>query len=295
MKFLSKYVSRTVLSLCYILYVRPHLDYGDVIYHNQRDDLMNLIEQVQYKAALIVTGCWQGTSREKIYDELGWEPLHQRRWSRRMTIWYKIVNGLTPAYLFSHVPKEAPRPLRSFVPKAPIAKTERYLNTFFPYCINEWNILENDIKYIPSLKDFKEKIVSVIRPEGSLCCNSSKYGMKLLTQLRVDFSDLRDHRFNHKFNCRSPICSCGREDESSTHFLLCCPRYKHIRSDYISKVSQIVKSDVSVFPNDHLTDLLLYGSKSFNNVSNELILNETINFILKSERFKNLEAYSQQA
>ena len=101
--------------------------------------------------------------------------------------------------------------------------------------------------------------------------------MKLLTQLRVDFSDLRDHRFNHKFNCRSPTCSCGREDESSTHFLLCCPRYKHIRSDYISKVSQIVRSDVSVFPNDHLTDLLLYGSKSFNNVSNELILNETIN------------------
>ena len=78
MKFLSKYVYRTVLSLCYILYVRPHFDYGDVIYHNQRDDLMNLIEQVQYKAVLIVTGCWQGTSREQLNDELDWEPLHQR-------------------------------------------------------------------------------------------------------------------------------------------------------------------------------------------------------------------------
>ena len=58
MKFLSKYVSRRILDLTYKLYVRPHLDYGDVIYHNQREDLMNLIEQVQYKAALIVTGCW---------------------------------------------------------------------------------------------------------------------------------------------------------------------------------------------------------------------------------------------
>ena len=54
MKYLSKYVSRKVLALCYKLYVRPHLDYGDVIYHNQRQDLMSLIE-VQYKAALIVT------------------------------------------------------------------------------------------------------------------------------------------------------------------------------------------------------------------------------------------------
>ena len=53
----------------------PHLDYGDVIYHNQRSDLMDLIEQVQYKAALIVTGCWQGTNRDKLYEELGWESL----------------------------------------------------------------------------------------------------------------------------------------------------------------------------------------------------------------------------
>ena len=71
LKYLSKYVCRKVLDLSYKLYVRPHLDYGDVIYHNQRADLMNIIEQVQYKAALIVSGCWQGTSREKLYEELG--------------------------------------------------------------------------------------------------------------------------------------------------------------------------------------------------------------------------------
>ena len=53
--------------------MRPHLDYCDVIYHIQRGDLMDVIGRVQYKAALIVSGCWQGTSREKLYDELGWE------------------------------------------------------------------------------------------------------------------------------------------------------------------------------------------------------------------------------
>ena len=62
------------------MYVRPHLDYGDVIFHNQRMDLMDLIERVQYKAALIVSGCWQGTSRVKLYG-LGWESLSDRRWS----------------------------------------------------------------------------------------------------------------------------------------------------------------------------------------------------------------------
>ena len=35
-RYLFKYVSRDVLDQIYKLYVRPHLDYGDIIYH--RDD-----------------------------------------------------------------------------------------------------------------------------------------------------------------------------------------------------------------------------------------------------------------
>ena len=30
---LSRYVSREVLDVIYMLHVRPHLDYGDIIYH----------------------------------------------------------------------------------------------------------------------------------------------------------------------------------------------------------------------------------------------------------------------
>ena len=292
LKYLSKYVSRKVLDLSYKLYVRPHLDYGDVIYHNQRKDLMNLVEQVQYKAALIVSGCWQGTSREKLYDELGWESLADRRWGRRMSLYYKIVNGLTPAYLFEHVPNEAPRTLRKYVPKAPLTKTQRYANSFFPYCINHWESLDSEIRCSTSVQAFKNKINERIRPEASFICDRYRHGMRRLTQMRVDFSDLRDHRFNHKFNCPSPTCSCGMEDETNTHFLLSCPRFSAHRQTYLSKISQIVNSDVSVLPKDHLTDLLLYGSKAYNNVTNELLLTETILFIYKSERFKNLEAFS---
>ena len=66
LKYLSKHVGRNVLDLSFKLY-----DYGDIIYHNQRTDLMKLIEEVQYKAALIVSGCWQGTSRERLCEDLG--------------------------------------------------------------------------------------------------------------------------------------------------------------------------------------------------------------------------------
>ena len=110
LKFLSKYVPKDILNLSYKLYVRPHLDYGDVIYHNQRADLMEYLEQVQYKAALVVSGCWQGTSRERLYRELGWEHLSDRRWFRRLTIFYKIINGMTPDYLRNHLPSQRTLP-----------------------------------------------------------------------------------------------------------------------------------------------------------------------------------------
>ena len=89
LKLLSKFVSREILSFCYKMYVRPHLDYGDIIYHNSRSYLMNMIEQLQYKSALVVTGCWQGTSRFKLYDELGWEYLADRRWYRRLVLFFE--------------------------------------------------------------------------------------------------------------------------------------------------------------------------------------------------------------
>ena len=209
-----------------------------------------------------------------------------------MSMYYKIVNGQTPAYLFDHVPNEAPRTLRRYVPKAPIAKTQRYANSFFPYCIKHWESLDSEIKCSTSVQTFKNKINECIRSEPSTCSNQNRHGMKRLTQIRVDFSDLRDHRFNHRFNCLSPICSCGSEDETTTHFLLRCPRYNNLRQVYLSKVSQITNSDVSILPSDHLTDLLLYGSKAYNSITNELILTETILFIYKSQRFKHLEAFS---
>ena len=53
--------------------------------------MMHLVEQVQYKAALIVSGCWQGTNREKLYEELGWGSLYDRRWCRRLCLFHKIL------------------------------------------------------------------------------------------------------------------------------------------------------------------------------------------------------------
>ena len=127
---------------------------------------MDLIERVQYKAALIVSGCWQGISRERLYEDLGWESLSDRRCARRLTIFYKINNGLAPPYLSNHIPQrnEIRVNLRNRVDSTPFIRTERYENSFYPYAINKWNELGEDPKFKPSVQSFKKHLYDFVRP-----------------------------------------------------------------------------------------------------------------------------------
>ena len=164
-KFLSRYLPRNTLTELYKLYVRPHLDYGDVIYHvpSKKSDFsqdislnnhMEKLESVQYSAALAVTGAWKGTSREKLYEELGWESLSQRRWSRRLVLFCKIVNDITPDCTRYPIP-QLPQAMYSFRNADVIgqirARTTRFKASFYPNCLSEWNTLDQEIQLSPSL------------------------------------------------------------------------------------------------------------------------------------------------
>ena len=95
---LKKWVSYRVLDVIYKLYVRPHLDYGDIIYHSANSPKNNIfdftsnssilkkVESIQYEAARIVSGAWKGSSMEKIYQILGWESMNNRRIMRKLCI-----------------------------------------------------------------------------------------------------------------------------------------------------------------------------------------------------------------
>ena len=82
--------------------MRQLIDYGDIIYDQpQNESFREKIESVQYKATLAITGAIQGTSRDKIYQELGLEPLKSRRWYKRLVCMFKIMNEKAPDYLIN--------------------------------------------------------------------------------------------------------------------------------------------------------------------------------------------------
>ena len=45
------------------------------------------LEKIQYNSALAITGAIRGTSKEKLYQELGLESLENRQWYRK---WYLL-------------------------------------------------------------------------------------------------------------------------------------------------------------------------------------------------------------
>ena len=77
---LSNALPGNSLLTIYKSFIRPHLDYCDIIYDQPNNEsFCTKIEHIQYNAALAITGAIKGTSQTKLYKELGLEPLKFRR------------------------------------------------------------------------------------------------------------------------------------------------------------------------------------------------------------------------
>ena len=141
--------------------VRSHLDYCDKIYHmpsithqpplvRTLCSLMGKVEIIKYQAALVITGAVQGSSHSKIYNELGWETLSDRRKYKRVLQIDKILNNKTLSYL-----KEKLSPCCREMFSGNIrntfhairCKSYRYMNSFSPDVVASWNLFMDIFNY----------------------------------------------------------------------------------------------------------------------------------------------------
>ena len=173
---LQPIILRAALLTIYKSFLRPHLDYGDVIYDRAfNESFQNKLESVQYNAALAITGAIRGSSREKLYQELGLESLKSRRWYRKLCLFFKLKKNKHPSYLFDMIPKVlSTRTTRNYtnIPLFNI-KHECFRNSFFPSTVTEWNKLDNNIRNSESVSTFNKQILKFIRPVPNSMFNSS--------------------------------------------------------------------------------------------------------------------------
>ena len=279
---------RKSLVTIYKAFLRPLIDYGDIIYDQpQNESFCEKLESVQYKAALAITGAIQGTSREKIYQELGLESLKNRRWYKRLCCMFKIMNEEAPKYLTNMIPKGQQTIVtrNSDIPTF-YCRTDCFKYSFFPSTLKDWFHLDASIRNSESFAIFKSRLLSLIRPFQSNVYNIfDPNSLKLLTRLRLGFSHLNENKFRHDFQeCWNPLCLCNFEIDDTTHYLLHCQYFSEHRINLINSVNSVFDNFES-FSDNNKRDILLYGDRRFDTNKNKIILESTITYIKNTDRF----------
>ena len=166
---LQNLLPRSALITLYKAFVRPHFDYGDILYDQARNESFHLkLESIQCIACAI--RAIHGSSREKLYHELGFESLQQRRWYKKLCCFYKIFKNESPRYLFNIIPTRNPFYITRNHTNIPLFKTNHifFKNSFFPSTIIEWNNLDLKLRN-SDLRNFQKHHTKVSKTFSKQC------------------------------------------------------------------------------------------------------------------------------
>ena len=167
LKPLEMKLDRNSLEIMYKSFVRPIMEYEDVIWEipDPRNNMLNILDKIHHNAARIVTGATARCHTIDLLKEAGWETLAARRAEHRATLMYSILNGTTPPYLLSLVPDPVEARTRYNLRNrndrdVPFARITTYSNSFFPSATRQWNTLPPSVKNSPSRNSFKYNCLS---------------------------------------------------------------------------------------------------------------------------------------
>ena len=274
-------LDRKSLETIYIAFVRPILEYADVVWDNCTQQEKHEIEKIQLEAARIATGTTKLVSVQKLYDEIGWETLDVRRRKHKLVLFYKMYNDIAPSYLSSLVPRPDQNASRYSLRNANNirtiqSRTNQYYNSFLPAAIRDWNDLPCADRIVDTVDDFKRQLSQgrVIVPKYFYAGNRS---MQILqTRLRTGCSSLNYDLYSKNI-IESPLCNCRcGEIENADHFFFRCHLYQNHR--------QVLMDTLSQHGNITL-NIILNGDFNLPNEANIAIFEAVQRYIQRTKRF----------
>ena len=140
-------------------FIRPLLEYGDIIWDNCTNQQRSDIEWNE--AARIVTYATIYCNVNEMLAELKWDSLTDRRRKHKLNALYKVNHSLSPKYLIDLLPTQQQtrdnlRTANNIPPMT--ARTQMYQNSFLLATIRIWNDLPLSVKNFPLLYPENENI-----------------------------------------------------------------------------------------------------------------------------------------
>ena len=156
-----EHANRDIKELAYTSLARSILEYSFTVWDPFYRKDIDRLERVQRRAARFVFNDYKPLCSEtSMASHPGWKPLTERRREHRLSLFYKIINGLVAisAETHLHFNTRTTRISNSKSLKLPICTTDTFKHSFFPGTIRDWYLLQDDITNHKNLSSCKETI-----------------------------------------------------------------------------------------------------------------------------------------
>ena len=282
-------LSRNTLERIYYVFIRPILEYGNIVWIGANDGLLDKIDKIETRAMRLVTGATNRTNINSMYIDLQWQSIRSRRDFHALKMMFKIINRMCPEYLYNLLPRRTNDghninlryPNRFIIPKT---RVSLYKKSFFPRTISLWNDLTDNTDIYDTnsvscfhyrLKNHKyNRINALTKHIYGIGPRSSNV---VRAKLRLGCSNLNDHLFNNLHVLDQPVCQCGAHNETVFHFFFEC-RFYETQRDILVQDIQGLTLDISV-------NTFLHGDLTKPLVTNVSIIRAVDKFLNDSLRF----------
>jgi hypothetical protein len=281
LRSLKHKLDRLSLERIYLGFIRPLLEYGDIVW-DIPTEVVNPLEVIQRNAARIVVGATARSRTAALYQETCWEPLDRRREFHRLTLMYNIVHGNSPSYLLDLVPdlvaNRTGYPLRNRGDlDTPLCRVNIFANSFFPKTTNLWNNLNMEYRQAPSVDAFKARHIRSLPKKNIMYYYGRRKEGMIHARMRLNNSLLKADLFYFLHVIDSPLCPCSTGvEEDAKHFFFNCPLFQEQR--------RVLVDDLLPYTFD-IVDPLLYGLPDEDHVTNIHIFCAVHKYIKDTKRF----------
>jgi hypothetical protein len=276
-------LDRKSLETCYFSFIRPILEYGDVVWDitKENDHTLDPIEKTNANAARLVCGATARCNTSKLYEENKWEYMSDRRRNHRLTMFYKMVYKLAPPLLTYLLPATIEhRTHHNLRNKSnidtPHARLDSHKYSFLPSTIKNWNELPTEIKESKSVNSFKHALLKKKDRPPPLYYLGKRWVSAHHSRLRIGCSALRFDLFDQLKVVPDPLCACKGGIENAIHYFYDCPVYASERLVMMDNLYKISKFNIGT---------LLYGDKNLSESENKEIFKCVHTYIESTKRF----------